>query len=73
MGKYHKKVKILNDAYQLIDNGLTLIELNVEHKGDMETYLWRFEKAFKELNRQILKELKKENLDEEFKRITKGF
>jgi len=73
MGKYHKKVKILNTAYQLITNGLTMISINVKHEGDMGTYLWRFEKAFKELNRQLLKELKKENLDEEFKRITREF
>ncbi len=71
MKRLNKKVKMLNDAYGLIKNGLSLIQSNVERTGDIDTYVWRIEKAFKDLNREILKQLKKENLDEEFKRIMK--
>jgi len=69
----NKKIKNLNDAYQLIQNGIKLIGSNTKETPDMSTYLWRFQKAFKDLNRQILKELKKDNIDEEFKRITEKF
>lgn len=67
----HKKIQKLNKAYVLIGQGLGIIKETIDIKADIDTHFWRIEKALKELNRDILKQLKKENLDIEFKRIMK--
>jgi len=69
--KFSQKIQNLNLAYQKITEGLNLIKIHINKTEDIKTYLWRVDKAFKELNREILKQLKKENLDNEFKRIMK--
>lgn len=69
----NKRIQKLNEAYNNIQDSLKIISFNIKRKGDIDTFLWRIEKALKELNREVLKQLKEENLDEEFKRITKEF
>lgn len=69
--KFSQKIQNFNLAYQKINEGLNLIKIHTTKTADMNTYLWRIDKAFKELNREILKQLKKENLDNEFRQIMK--
>jgi len=68
---YHKKIKLLNEAYSMIKNGLDVLWLNTEQTSDMKTFLWRLNKDLKDINREVLKQLKKEHLDKEFKKITR--
>lgn len=69
--KFKKKIQKLNEAYIKIEEGRKLIESNVKATNDMSTIMWRFIKAFKALNQEVYKQLKSENLDNEFKRIIK--
>lgn len=66
-----RKIRLFNKAYELIKNGLDIIELNVNTTSDMSTRFFQLKKAFDNLNREILKQLKKEKLDNEFKQIIK--
>ena len=65
------KIHKLNEAYIKIEEGRKAIEALTKTTNDMSTAMWRFIKAFKGLNQEIFKQLKSENLDNEFKRIVK--
>jgi hypothetical protein len=65
------KIRRLNEAYIKIEEGRKAIEALTKATNDMSTAMWRFIKAFKGLNQEIFKQLKSENLDNEFKRIIK--
>jgi len=66
-----KKIQALNKAYILFKESVDLISDNVEKTPDMDTYLWRFAKAFKDVNREIMAQLKKQNIDEQFLKMMK--
>ena len=73
MKKLHKKVKNLNQANAYLIDGIKLIKTNIHLSQDMETRVWQLEKALKNLNQEILKQLKKDNLENDFLQITKDF
>lgn len=66
-----KRIQAFNEAYQYFKKSVDLIADNVERTPDMDTHLWRFAKAFKDINREIMKQLKKHNIDEQFLKMMK--
>lgn len=66
-----KRIQALNKAYILFQESVDLLADNIEKTSDMNTYLWRFSKAFKDVNKEIMKQLKKQNIDEQFLKMMK--
>lgn len=73
MSDLKNKVKKLNKAYKMLKDALEIIDMNTNNTPDMKTYFWRLEKAIADVAREIMKQLEKENTDDEFKNIMKGF
>ena len=70
-----KKIETLNEANNYIVYGLKLInKLTKKDKGgDVSTLIWKIEKQLNLLQKQILKKLKTDTTNDEFKSIIEGF
>ena len=69
---FTKRVQLLNIAFQHIKEAMTLFKEYAYKTPDAECYLYRIDKAVRDLDKETLKELKKECIDNEFKRMTDG-
>jgi len=72
MDDFTKQIKELNDIYDKLNSSVISLEKYCSNR-DLELYLYRIKKSFNDFNQEMLKELTKQNVDFEFKNITKGF
>lgn len=73
MDKLTGKIKRLNLAYGYYQKSLKIIDTLIKKTPDVDTHIWRIQKSFTELQKEIYKELEKENIDVNFKKIIKKF
>lgn len=69
--KIIKQVKTLNEGYDYIVYGLKQINQVMSKNEEVKIYIWRIEKMLSELQKIILKELKVEDVNNEFNKIIK--
>lgn len=67
-----KKIESLNEGSDYIIYGLKQIKKVMSKNNDASTFMWRIEKNLDKLQKLILKELKIEDVDNEFSKIIKG-
>lgn len=73
MKKIIQKIKHLNKAFTDFSKALSVIENNIQVNSDVETHLWRIKKAFEAIQKESMKQIDKETIENEFKNITKKF
>jgi len=68
-----KKIQVLNRAYQKLKEGIDLLKSNTHKNGDIDTHIWRMEKALEKVNKIILEQMNRDNVDDQFKKIIEKF
>lgn len=71
MDNFTKQIKELNKAFANLNEALDILVKYAYLNNDLEVYYWKIEKGLHEFNKTLLKELHKQNVEIEFKNITK--
>lgn len=73
MDKLFHQIKELNTAYIKLSQGIKTLEKYTVINPDLNTHLYRMKKSIDEFQKCLLKHFKDEQLQEEFKKIIKGW
>lgn len=68
-----KKIQALNRAYQKLKEGFALLKENTHKDGDIDTHIWRMEKALEKVNKIVMKEMSRDSVDHQFKKIIEKY
>lgn len=68
-----KKIQALNKAYQKLREGIDLLRANTHKNVDIDTHIWRMEKALEKVNKIVLGQINRDNVADQFKKIIEKY